>query len=81
LDPIGLEEVLKGLLYEMEVATGGKAPDIDSDFDLVLSKKVQKLIGRTVARPKRIDQILLLFKIQSSSALSDLSSIPLFLRG
>jgi hypothetical protein len=40
LDPIGLEEVLKGLLYEMEVATGGKAPYIDSRFDPVVRKKV-----------------------------------------
>jgi hypothetical protein len=40
LDPIGLEEVLKGLFHEMGVATGGKAPDIDSHFDPVLGKKV-----------------------------------------
>jgi hypothetical protein len=40
LDPIGLEEGLKGLFCETEVPTDGKAPDIDPDFDPAFSKKV-----------------------------------------
>jgi hypothetical protein len=40
LDPTGLEEALKGLFYEMGVTAGGKAPDIDSQLDPVLSKKL-----------------------------------------
>jgi hypothetical protein len=39
LDPVGLEEVLEGLLYEMKVATGRKAPYIDCHFDPVFRKK------------------------------------------